>query len=397
MFESFFASRKYFWKARGRGALLLALIVLNVSLSAVLTHEMGVFGDLLQKAHEYTLADFNKQALFIIVLRFGYLAVDPFTTYHTQMFCVDWREAITYDLIPKWKKIIGKAKIEGVSQRLQDEPYRFTLFLESFGTQILRAIMALIAFIPMLWVLSPIMRVEPSWLLVFIFAVCFVAGVFISWLFWFRLSSFGGQILRVAAALGFLCATSWALNFSVHTGRIHGVLVFLVFGCSIAGVFFSWLFGRHLPDLVNTNRAREVEFRDELVLIEEDKSPYNILLLETQFQFVYKSYKNLFWKFIPFNIWTTAYGQITSLIPLWLTGNWVFLHITTYGSIPKVTMAFMEAIGALSVFTNNWRNIIDFTVTYRRLSEFNTVCEEGEESAAVSDFISKLAKQKAEN
>lgn len=63
-----------------------------------------------------------------------------------------WCEAITFSFIPRWKTV--EDKIEGASQRIQEDCNRFARIVESLGLQVVRAIMALIAFIPILWDLS---------------------------------------------------------------------------------------------------------------------------------------------------------------------------------------------------------------------------------------------------
>ena len=43
------------------------------------------------------------------------------------------------------------AKVEGASQRIQEDCMNFAKIVESLGLQVVRAIMLLIAFIPILW------------------------------------------------------------------------------------------------------------------------------------------------------------------------------------------------------------------------------------------------------
>ena len=61
-------------------------------------------------------------------------------------------EAMTFSYMPYWRKI--DAKVEGASQRIQEDCMNFAKIVESLGLQVVRAIMLLIAFIPILWGLS---------------------------------------------------------------------------------------------------------------------------------------------------------------------------------------------------------------------------------------------------
>ena len=59
---------------------------------------------------------------------------------------------MTFSYFPYWKKIAHE--IEGASQRLQQDPERFARIVERLGLGLFRAILTLIAFIPILWNLS---------------------------------------------------------------------------------------------------------------------------------------------------------------------------------------------------------------------------------------------------
>ena len=60
-----------------------------------------------------------------------------------------WREAITFNYIPRWQAVYQE--IEGASQRIQEDCNRWARLIESLGLQVVRAIMTLIAFIPILY------------------------------------------------------------------------------------------------------------------------------------------------------------------------------------------------------------------------------------------------------
>ena len=83
---------------------------------------------------------------------FPYIFVAIFTGWFTRIYGLKWREAMTFSYIPRWQSV--EEEIEGASQRIQDDCYKFAKIVESLGLQVIRAIMTLIAFIPILWVLS---------------------------------------------------------------------------------------------------------------------------------------------------------------------------------------------------------------------------------------------------
>ena len=78
------------------------------------------------------------------------------------------------------------AKVEGASQRIQEDAMNFAKIVESLGLQIVRAIMLLIAFLPILWGLSsnvviPFFK-DISGSLVWVSLVASLGGLIISWI-----------------------------------------------------------------------------------------------------------------------------------------------------------------------------------------------------------------------
>ena len=126
------------------------------------------------------------------------------------MYAFRWREAMTFAYMPYWKKV--DAKVEGASQRIQEDCMNFARIVESIGLQIIRAIMLLIAFIPILWGLS--------------------SNVIIPWL-----------------------------------KDISGSLVYVSLTASLGGVLISWLVGIKLPGLEYNNQVVEAAFRKNLFMV----------------------------------------------------------------------------------------------------------------------------------
>ena len=86
------------------------------------------------------------------VFAFPYIVIAVFTSWFTSIYGLRWRQAITFNYIPRWRTV--EVEIEGASQRIQEDCNRFARIVESLGLQIVRSIMTLIAFIPILWGLS---------------------------------------------------------------------------------------------------------------------------------------------------------------------------------------------------------------------------------------------------
>ena len=111
-----------------------------------------VFTIFLQKATERDVSEFYDGLYLFMKLAFPYVIIYTITNYFTRLYAFRWREAMTFAYMPYWKKV--DAKVEGASQRIQEDCMNFAKIVESIGLQIIRAIMLLIAFIPILWGLS---------------------------------------------------------------------------------------------------------------------------------------------------------------------------------------------------------------------------------------------------
>jgi len=100
------------------------------------------------------------------------------------LYSLRWREAMTFEYIPRWREV--REEIEGASQRIQEDTYRFAKIVEYLGLQVMNAFMTLAAFLPILWGLSqgisvPIIQDVPG-SLVWAAVITSVGGMIISWL-----------------------------------------------------------------------------------------------------------------------------------------------------------------------------------------------------------------------
>ena len=221
---------------------------------------------------------------------------------------------MTFAYMPYWKKV--DTKVEGASQRIQEDCMNFAKIVESIGLQIVRAIMLLIAFIPILWGLS--------------------SNVIIPWL-----------------------------------KDINGSLVYVSLTASLGGLLISWFVGIKLPGLEYNNQVVEAAFRKELVYGEDDRKNYvqapTILQLFTGIKF---NYHRLFLHYGYFDGWMTTYDQFMIIAPYLIMGPGLFTGLITLGVLVQVSNAFSRVHGGFALFLHNWTTITELRSIYKRLSEF---------------------------
>jgi len=152
MIKSFFWSKKWLLWAYGGGLIILSLLYGQVRMSLLLNEWYGKFYNLLQKATEHQMSEFNACLVLFVKIAVPYVALIAIMNFITRHYSFRWRTAMTFYYLPKWRNV--SVKIEGESQRIQEDTNLFAKIVESLGLEAVRAIMNLIAFMPLLWELS---------------------------------------------------------------------------------------------------------------------------------------------------------------------------------------------------------------------------------------------------
>lgn len=333
MIKAFYRSKKWAKWAYGGGFFLLVSLYLQVQMTVMINEWYGKFYDLLQKAADYKdnpaegIASLYEQLISLkyiangfegnpsfAVIVFPYIILAILTNWFTRIYGLRWREAITFDYIPRWRNV--DQEIEGASQRIQEDCNRFARIVESLGLQIVRAIMTLIAFIPILWSLS--------------------SGVDI-------------PILR----------------------DIEGSLVWATLFVSMGGLVISWFVGWKLPGLEYNNQKVEAALRKDLVLGEDDKvnhaKPETIWELFLGIKF---NYQRLYLHYGYFDCWMISYDQFMIIVPYLIMGPGLFTAVITLGTMVQVSNAFQKVHGGFALFLHNWTTITELRSIWKRLHEF---------------------------
>ncbi len=114
------------------------------------------FYDVLQEAKD--IDQFWIGISNFLYLAIPYVFIYTLTNYLTRIWVLKWREAMTFDYVPLWSS--NNIEVEGAAQRMQEDTMRFAYLLETLGLQVVRAIMTLLAFLPILWNMSKDIKVD---------------------------------------------------------------------------------------------------------------------------------------------------------------------------------------------------------------------------------------------
>lgn len=336
MIKAFFGNKKWALWAYGGLFTLIALLYLQVSITVHLNEWRGPFNDLLQQAAtgNHTAQELWHQiSLFIwIVLPYSFIAMA--TKYFSRVYGLRWREAITFNYLPKWRKV--SEKIEGESQRIQEDAYLFAKIIESLGMQIAFALMTIFSFVPVLWGLSKQVDLQPV-------------------------------LAEIAKITG--------IDFpAIH--NFPGSLVWVILIITGVAMTISWYVGIRLPGLQYNNQMVEAAFRKELVLAEDDKANFASMPTVTElFLGIRYNYHRLFMHYGYFDLWSSTYMQLMVVLPHIIVGPGLFVGAITLGTLMRTADAFDRVHSSFSVIIDNWTTVTELRSIWKRLSEFETAID----------------------
>lgn len=274
----------------------------------------------------YNIDDFYALIVVFLCIAIPYVLIATISIYFASVYTFKWREAMTFSYLKFWKN--KDDNIEGSSQRIQEDCYNFSKIVESLGLSFIKALMTLIAFIPILWNLS---------------------GLVTESLF---------KNVSEDSILFFL-------------KNIDGLLVYVAFFISLGGLLISWFVGIKLPGLEYNNQKAEAAFRKELVFAEDNRKNYakSETMLEL-FTGLKLNYRKLFLHYGYFNIWLILFEQMIVILPFLVIAPGLFAGVISLGIIMQVNNAFDQVRSSFSIFITNWTTITQLRSIYKRLNEF---------------------------
>jgi peptide/bleomycin uptake transporter len=319
MISAFFNSKRWALWAWGGLALLLGSVYYQVTLTVWINQWYGGFYDLLQQGGKIDpvegVAQFWGFIKAFCWLAFPYIGVACVTNWFTRLYALRWREAITFDYIPRWLRT--HINVEGASQRIQEDCAKWAEIIQGLGLQMVRSVLTLIAFIPVLWVLSRGIKLP-------------------------------------------------------YVGELPGSLVWAALAVSIGGMVVSWFVGWFLPHLEYNNQKTEAAFRKELVYGEDDRKYAGLKDLGSLFTGVRLNHERLYRHYGYFDLWVYMFDQFMSIAPYIVAGPMLIEGVITLGVMIQVSNAFGKVQNSLSMFIHNWTVITSARSVWKRLHEFES-------------------------
>ena len=305
------------WSILG-SALILFNSYFSVQVSVVLnTGWRGPFYDLIQaalsKSRPVTIKELYDGILMFAGIATVAIVVAVLTAFFVSHYIFRWRTAMNAFYVANWPRL---RTIEGASQRVQEDTMRFASTMESLGVSLVRAILTLVAFLPLLVILSRNITELP------------LVGVI-------------PYSLVVAAVV-------W----------------------SVLGTGLLALIGIRLPRIEFFNQRVEAAYRKELVLGEDDPARAQPPTLNELFNDVRTNYFKLYLNFMYFNVGRYVYLQTDVIFPYMLLAPTLVAGAITLGIMQQILSAFSEVRTSFQYLVNSWSVIVELISIYQRLRGF---------------------------
>ena len=323
------------WSILGSSSLIL-MAYLTVQVSVVINAWYGPFYNDVQKAlngnAEVTDSDlYGHLAVFCIIV-FPYIVFVPLKLFFTSHYVFRWRNAMNDYYLEKWSQV---RKVEGASQRIQEDTMRFSGIMQGLGVAMVDSVMTLISFLPVLSALSVHIKEMPL------------------------------------------------------VGTIPYPLVTLAIVWSVFGTFLLIFAGIKLPGLEFKNQRVEAAFRKELVYGEDNSDRAEPVSLVELFNNVRRNYFKIYFHYAYFNLVRYLYLQADNIIVYIFIIPTIVSGRITLGIMNQILRAFGQVASSFQFLVNSWTTIIDLISIYKRLQAFEASISGGQLPQIDRDFIER--------
>lgn len=246
-------------------------------------------------------------------IAFVAIVVLVITNFFVKHYVFRWRTAMNDYYVSRWEEV---RKIEGASQRIQEDTMRFASIVEDLGVKIIDSIMALFAFLPVLFSLSKYVTEFPL-------------------------------IGEIPAPL-FNAALAWS---------IFGTLVVAIAGAKLPGLYFR-------------NQRVEAAYRKELVYGEDHADRAQPPTLKELFGNVRKNYFRLYFHYCYFDIFRYSYLQADNIFVYLILVPTIAAGAITFGILQQILTAFGQVSNSFQYLVNSWSTIVELQSIHKRLAAF---------------------------
>ena len=304
------------WSILG-SALILFTSYFQVQVSVAINGWYGPFYDLVQaalsKSAPVSLGQFYLQLATFAGIAFVAVTVGVLTKFFVSHYIFRWRTAMNDYYVENWPRL---RTVEGASQRVQEDAMQFATSMEGLGVNLVDAIMTLIAFLPVLVVLSSNVTELPL------------------------------------------------------VGEIPYPLVVAALLWAAFGTGFLALIGIRLPGLEFHNQRVEAAYRKELVYGEDDSNRASPPRLMELYAAVRQNCFRVYVNYMYFNVGRILYLQTDNIFPYIVLAPTIVAGKITLGPMNQILNAFSQVRSSFQYLVNAWPRIVELISIYKRLRAF---------------------------
>lgn len=309
------------WSILG-SALILFTTYFSVQVSVAINAWYGPFYDMVQKALSTPGAvkatDFYWGAMDFAGIAFLAITIGVLSMFFVSHYIFRWRTAMNSYYMLHWQKL---RHIEGAAQRVQEDTMRFSTTLEQLGVSLVKSVMTLIAFLPVLFTFSEKVSELPI------------------------------------------------------IGTIPHALVWAAIVWAIFGTAFLALVGIKLPGLEYNNQRVEAAYRKELVYGEDHENRAEPITMGELFSNVRHNYFRLYFHYVYFNVARIFYLQADNIFPLLILIPSIVAGKLTLGLMSQISNVFEQVRTSFQYLVNSWTTIIELLSIYKRLRGFEAAID----------------------
>jgi len=320
----------WWWYSPGRwfrwsvvaSAVIIFVTWFQVQVDVMINEWFGTFYDMVQQAlgtpGSVTQAAFFGQLATFAGIALVAITVAVITRFLISHYIFRWRTAMNDYYVANWQRL---RRIEGASQRVQEDTMRFASVMEGLGVSLIDSLMTLLAFLPILWGLSVHVKELPI------------------------------------------------------IGQVPQALVIVAILWSVFGTGMLALAGIRLPGLEFRNQRVEAAYRKELVFGEDHADRAQPPTLAELYSHVRRNYFNIYLNYLYFNVVRYAYLQAGVLVPYVALAPSIVAGGLTLGVMQQIIRAFGRVETSFQYLVNSWTTIVELISIYKRLKAFEATLE----------------------
>jgi peptide/bleomycin uptake transporter len=321
------------WSILG-SALIIFVTYLQVQVSVAINAWYGPFYDLIQtglaKTAPVTALQYYEGLSGFLKLALVAVMVGILTRFFISHYIFRWRTAMNDFYVAHWGTL---RRIEGASQRVQEDTMRFASTVEDLGVKLIESVMTLIAFLPILLIYSNSVTELPV------------------------------------------------------VGHIPHALVVAAILWSAFGTGFLALLGIKLPGINFRIQRVEAAYRKELVFGEDHAERAQPPTLLELFGAVRANYFNLYLHYTYFNLGRIFYLQIDNVFSTFVLIPSIVAGMITLGLMSQIQNVFSQVSSSFQYLVNSWTIIVELQSVYKRLRAFEATLG-GEQLAPIEQEAS---------